>query len=58
MKENSEAGLVLVRRDSASLARRRARALESFTTVRFEQRKRAATAAYGTFWYLMSRRLL
>jgi hypothetical protein len=58
MKENSEAGLVLVRRDSASLARRRARAFESFTTVRFEERKRAATAAYGTLWHLMSRRFV
>jgi hypothetical protein len=58
MKENSEAGLVLVRRDSSSLARRRARAFESFTTVRFEERKRAATAAYGTLWHLMSRRFV
>ena len=58
MKENSEAELVLVRRDSASLARRRARAFESFTTVRFEERKRAATAAYGTLWHLMSRRFV
>jgi hypothetical protein len=55
MKDSSETKVVLVGRSSASLARRRARALESFTTVRFEERKRAATA-YGTFWFLMSRR--
>jgi hypothetical protein len=58
MKENNETRVVLVRRDSASLARRRTRAFDSFTTVRFEDRKRAATAAYGTFWHMMSRRFL
>jgi hypothetical protein len=58
MKENSETRVVLVGRDSAGLARRRARAFDSFTTVRFEERKRAVAAAYGTFWYLMSRRFL
>jgi hypothetical protein len=58
MKENNETRVVLVRRDPASLTRRHARAFESFTTVRSEERKRAATAAYGTFWFLMSRRFL
>ncbi len=58
MKENNETRKVLVGGDSASLARRRARAFESFTTVRFEERKRAATAAYGTLWHLMSRRFV
>jgi len=47
MKGN-DASRVLVG-DSALLTRRRARALESFTTVRFP-------ADYGTLWYLMSRR--
>ena len=47
MKEN-DASRVLVG-DSALLTRRRARAPESFTTVRFP-------AAYGTLWHLMSRR--
>jgi len=55
MKENN-ATRVLVREGSTSLTRRYARARESFTTVRLEERKRAATAAYGTFWYVMSRR--
>jgi len=55
MKENN-ATRVLVREGSTSLTRRHARARESFTTVAFEERKRAATVAYGTFWYIMSRR--
>ena len=55
MKENN-ATRVLVRERSTSLTRRHARARESFTTVAFEERKRAATVAYGTFWYIMSRR--
>ena len=55
MKEN-RATRVLVRESSTSLTRRHARAREPFMTMRFEERKRAATAAYGTFWYAMSRR--
>ena len=54
MKEKSNAR-VLVRESSTRLMMRRARAHESFMTMRFEERKRAA-AGYGTFWYLMSRR--
>jgi hypothetical protein len=54
MKENSNAR-VLVGESSTRLTMRRARAHESFMTMRFEERKRTA-AAYGTFWYLMSRR--
>jgi len=54
MRENNTAR-VLVERDSASLARRHARGYDCFTTVRFEERKRSATA-YGTFSYLMFRR--
>jgi len=54
MKENSPSR-VLVRGDYAILARRRATVYESFTTVRFKDRKRSAQS-YGTFWYLMSRR--
>jgi len=54
MKENNNAR-VLVRESSIRLTMRRARAHESFMTMRFEERKRAAKA-YGTFWYLMSRR--
>jgi len=54
MKENSNAR-VLVREGSTNLPRRHARARESFMTIRFEERKRIA-AAYGTFWYLTSRR--
>jgi len=55
MKENN-ATRVLVREGSTSLTRRHARARESFTTVRFEERKRVVAAAYGTFWHMMSRR--
>ena len=55
MKENSNAR-VLVRESSSRLIMRRARVHESFMTMRFEERKRAAAAAYGTFWYLTSRR--
>ena len=55
MKENT-ATRVLVRERSTSLTRRHARARESFTTVRIEERKRAVAAAYGTFWHMMSRR--
>jgi hypothetical protein len=58
LKENAETRVVLVGRDSGSLALRRARGLDSFTTVRFEERKRAIAAAYGTFWHMMSRRFL
>jgi len=54
MKENSPLR-VLVREDHASLARRRATVYQSFTTVRFQDRKRSAQSN-GTFWYLMSRR--
>src|SRR5205807_9386418 len=52
MKENN-ATRVLVREGSTSLTRRHARAREPFTTVSFEETKRAATVAYGTFWYIM-----
>jgi hypothetical protein len=55
MKDNN-ATRVLVREGSTSLTSRHARARESFTTVRFEDRKRAETTVYGTFWYIMSRR--
>jgi hypothetical protein len=54
MKENINAR-VLVRENSTRLTMRRARAHESFMTMHFEDRKQTA-AAYGTFWYLMSRR--
>lgn len=47
---------VLVGRDSARAARRRARDLGSFTIVRFEEKKRELVTAYGTFWYALSRR--
>jgi len=54
MKENTNAR-VLVRESSTRLITRWARTHESFMTVRFKEKKRTA-AAYGTFWYLMSRR--
>jgi hypothetical protein len=54
MKENNNVR-VLVREGSTRLTMRRMRAHESFMTMRVEERKRAASA-YGTFWYLMSRR--
>jgi hypothetical protein len=54
MKEN-KASRVLVGRDSVSLAMRRARAMESFTALRFYERKRSP-AAYEALWYWMSRR--
>jgi hypothetical protein len=58
MKADNRTIVVLVQHDSARLARKRVGAFEPFTTVRFEDRKRAVAAKYGVFWSLISRRIL
>ena len=56
MKANKPIRVVLVDGDSTRLIRTHARASNTFKTVAFEERKRAATTAYGMFWYYLSRR--
>jgi hypothetical protein len=58
MKENSLSGTVLVGNDSARTTKRRARYRDTFTTVRFEEKKRDIVRAYGTFWFNMTRRMV
>jgi len=58
MKENSLSGTVLVGNDSALTTKRRARYRDTFTTVRFEEKKRDIVRAYGTFWFSMTRRMV
>jgi hypothetical protein len=58
MKENSLSGTVLVRNDSARTTKRCARYRDTFTTVRFEEKKRDIVRAYGAFWFNMTRRIV
>jgi len=58
MKANKPIRVVLVDGDSTRLIRTRARAFDTFKTVPFEERKRAATTDYGMFWYYLSRRFV
>ena len=58
MKENSLSGTVLVGNDSARTTKRRARDRDAFTTVRFEEKKRNIVRAYGTIWFIMTRRMV
>jgi hypothetical protein len=58
MKENSLSGTVLVGNDSARTTKRRPRDRDSFTTVRFEEKKRDIVRANGAFWFIMTRRMV
>ncbi|HLC11360.1 MAG TPA: hypothetical protein VJL56_05915 [Candidatus Bathyarchaeia archaeon] len=58
MKGNKPIRVVLVDGDSTRLVRPRARAFDTFKTVRFEDRKHEVATKYGVFWSLISRRIL
>ena len=58
MKANKPIRVVLVDGDSTRLVRPRARAFDTFKTVPFEERKRAATTDYGRFWYYLYKRFV